>query len=118
MKIILYGVIALVIVSGLFWAFKPDSETAPLPGVFTLVVKNKARVSGPETLTVKQGDTVTIRITSDVPEELHLHGYDKSVDLEKDVQAELVFVADITGRFPYELEKSKTEIGALEVLPK
>ncbi len=85
---------------------------------FELVVKNRKLVIGPETLTVNQGDNVTIKTTVDEDEELHLHGYDKSVDITKNQPAELKFIANLTGRFPYELEHSKTEIGALEVLPK
>ncbi len=93
----------------------PASE--PSAKEFTLKVANKKLVSGPDILTAKVGDTVTIKITSDIEEELHLHGYDKSVDLSPNQEATLSFVADASGRFPYELEKSKTEIGALEVQP-
>lgn len=85
---------------------------------FDLVVKNRKLVSGPETLQVTEGDQVTIYITADEEEEFHLHGYDKSVDLEKDKLATLTFTANLTGKFPYELEKSKTDIGSLEVMPK
>jgi hypothetical protein len=86
--------------------------------VFELVVKDNKLVSGSETLTVNQGDNVTIKITSDTDGELHLHGYDKSVEFKKGAMSELSFVAALTGHFPFELEDTKTEIGALEVLPK
>lgn len=85
---------------------------------FELAVKNYKLVSGPEVIQVKEGDDVVIKITSDKADEFHLHGYDKSVDLETSLSSELKFSANLTGRFPYELEKSKQEIGALEVLPK
>lgn len=85
---------------------------------FDLVIKNKKIISGGETLQATQGDEVTINITSDEPEEFHVHAYDKSVELEADKQATLTFTANISGRFPFELEKSKTEVGALEVQPK
>jgi hypothetical protein len=82
------------------------------------MVKNRKLVSGPAILTAIQGDDVTIKITADEDEELHLHGYDKAVDLEKDKPAELHFTANLTGNFPYELEHSSTEIGSLQVQPK
>ncbi len=85
---------------------------------FELEVKNRKLVSGSDSLQVNQGDNVTIKITVDEDDELHLHGYDKSVDLTANQPDELNFVANVTGRFPYELEHSKTELGALEVLPK
>lgn len=128
--------ILLVVLIGLFYLLKPkstilpahtpspssESTTSARPAsnvkAFDLVVKNKKLVSGPETIQVTEGDQVIINITSDEDEELHLHGYDKSVDLEASKAAQLTFTANLTGRFVYELEKSKTEIGALEVQPK
>ncbi len=126
-------VVAILLLAGLFFFLKPKASSITTPSLkstasssaqpsniksFDLIVKNKKLVSGPETLTVTEGDTVTINITNDEPEELHLHGYDKSVDLEASKSASLTFTANLTGRFPYELEHSKTEIGAIEVQPK
>ncbi len=133
---LLYLIVGLVVLVGLFYLLKPKSNSTPITTpnpssestssaqtnsqvkTFDLVVKNKKLVSGPDTLKVTQGDQVSINITSDEPEELHLHGYDKSVPLEASKAAQLTFTANLTGRFPYELEHSKTEIGALEVQPK
>ncbi len=133
---IIYIIIGVVVLMGLFYFLKPKSAATPsyTPSpssestssgqttgstkTFDLVVKNKKLVSGPDTLTVTEGDQVSINIISDEAEELHLHGYDKSVDLEASKEAQLNFTANLTGRFPYELEKSKTDIGALEVQPK
>lgn len=88
------------------------------PNTFNLVIKEKKVVSGPATIKVNQGDEVTINITSDEAEEFHVHAYDNSIELESNVKATLTFTANLSGRFPFELEKSKTEIGALEVQPK
>ncbi len=135
---LIYAGIAIVILIGLFYILRPkgsnpssttqmesnssaqatSSAKASKVRIFDLVVKNKKLISGLETLMVTEGDQVTINITADEDEELHLHGYDKSVDLTSNTPAKLEFSANLTGRFPYELEKSKTEIGALEVQPK
>jgi len=64
-----------------------------------------------------QGDNVTINITVDEDEELHLHGYDVHTDLQKGIPGSLSLVASSSGRFPFELEHSSTELGALEVQP-
>jgi hypothetical protein len=85
---------------------------------FELVVQNKKVISGGDTIKVMQGENVSIKITVDEDEELHLHGYNKMVNIEKGKPAMLEFVADKSGRFPYELEKSGTELGNLEVQPK
>lgn len=60
---------------------------------------------------------VRITITADEDEEFHVHGYDESVQLTAGEPAELTFMAGASGRFPIELEESKTELGALEVQP-
>lgn len=136
-KNLLYPVIGFLLLIALFFFIKnsgesPSNNSTPTTAssssstssaqvtsskIFELVVKNRKLVSGPETISVKQGDSVTIKITVDEDEELHLHGYDKSVDLTANQPAILDFKADLTGHFPYELEKSKTEMGALEVSP-
>ena len=53
---------------------------------------------------VAQGATVEIIVTSDVADELHVHGYDLYADLEPGVAATVSFVADIPGVFEVELE--------------
>ncbi len=116
----------LLLLGGLFFILKPKTQTnISIPSAsiepnstFELVVKDRKLVTGPETLSVKEGQEVTIKITVDEDEELHVHGYDKSINLMKDVPGELKFTANLTGRFPYELEDSKTELGNLEVSPK
>jgi heme/copper-type cytochrome/quinol oxidase subunit 2 len=50
------------------------------------------------------GSTVSIQVTSDVADEVHLHGYDKKVDVTPDAPATLTFTADIPGIFEVELE--------------
>jgi len=55
-------------------------------------------VRGMKASAVLKGDDVVIKITTDEDEELHLHGYDKSVELKKDQPAELSFNANLTGR--------------------
>lgn len=95
-----------------------DEVTKTMQNTFELVIQNKKIVSGPETIKVNQGEDLTIKITSDEAEEFHVHAYDNSVELEPNKQATLTFTANLSGRFPFELEKSKTELGALEVQPK
>ncbi len=120
-----FGLIGVLVLAGLFFLVKPKTppSTSPTQNIsqakeFNLVIQNKKIVSGAETLQVHEGDQITINVLSDEADELHIHGYDKSVDLEASISAQLTFTANLTGRFPYELEKSKTDIGALEVQPK
>lgn len=134
---LVFVAIALLGLVGLFFLFKPKTEVqTPTPQTtteqtatpssiqqsnvktFELVVKNKKLVSGPKTIKVNQGDEMTIKITSDEAEELHIHAYDNGVELKPGKQTTLTFTTSLSGRFPFELENSKTEIGVLEVQPK
>ena len=132
MKIIGIIVLGIVLLGGLFLLSKSNRSTdikdesqsrkitqTPIEAkTFEIEVKNKELVFGHDVLNVIEGDEVIIKILVDEEEELHIHRYDKSVDLEKDKQGTLKFTANRTGRFPFELERSKIEIGALEVQPK
>ena len=129
-KSIVYVLVGLALIAGLFVLLRPKQQseqtnnTAPPPALepavqtFNLVIKGKKLISGPQTITLKEGDEVKITITADEDEEWHLHGYDKSAQLEKDKPVEIAFTANISGRFIYELELSKTDIGVIEVQPK
>ena len=111
--------LAVVVLIGGFAIFKPKANTSsPKTIAVNLVVKNKRLVSGPSSITAHQGDTVDIKITNDQAEELHLHGYDKKLDLEANKEADLSFPANLTGSFEYELEHSGTTLGQLQVQPR
>jgi hypothetical protein len=135
LKTPIFIISAIITLSALFFIFKPKTPPQPTPhqnlsdestgsaqaiqtNTYELVVQNKKLTSGPALIKVYEGESVTIKITSDEQEEFHIHGYDNSVELEPDIQATLNFSANLSGRFPYELELSKTELGAIEVQPK
>jgi plastocyanin len=86
--------------------------------VFDIVVQRGKRVSGPAVLKVRQGDEVTIHVTTDGADEFHLHGYNLLMKLQPNTTATLQFVAKLSGRFTYELHKADLELGALEVYPR
>lgn len=64
---------------------------------------------------VPLGSTVELVLTSDVDEELHLHGYDISVDVVAGETNRVRFVADIPGVFEAELEQSGAPVFDLTV---
>jgi hypothetical protein len=82
-----------------------------------IVVRGGEVVGGLERATVEQGERVAIVVGSDVADEVHLHGYDKSTDVAPGKPARLVFVASIPGRFEVELEDRGLQIADLEVRP-
>ncbi|MEO8696527.1 MAG: hypothetical protein ABI658_23650 [Acidimicrobiales bacterium] len=61
------------------------------------------------------GQAVVIKVTSDVADEVHLHGYDKKADAAPGSVATITFVADKPGIFEVELEKKGLKLFELEV---
>ena len=73
------------------------------------------RIEGERRYEVSFGDTVEVRVTSDVAEELHLHGYDLLLQLEVGAEVTLTFEADLPGVWEAELHPSHREIFQLQV---
>jgi FtsP/CotA-like multicopper oxidase with cupredoxin domain len=72
----------------------------------------------PDTATAKQGDRVTMTITADKAEEVHLHGYDLPFEVPSaGGKVTHTFTADKTGSFEMELEATSTHLGQFEVSP-
>jgi hypothetical protein len=61
------------------------------------------------------GHPVTVTITSDVPDEAHLHGYDVTADLAAGTPADLSFDATIPGVFELELHDAGTVLLTLQI---
>ena len=121
--------VVIVVLAGIFLIFKPKNaqnssnpaqnsskKEAPVKK-FDFKFEKGEVVSKPESAQVNQGDSVVISVMSDVDEELHLHGYEKEVEIEAGETGEISLTATISGRFPIELHDSDMEIGSLEVLP-
>jgi hypothetical protein len=104
-------------VTGISSTAESEGHPVTLVRTYSLVVKSKRLVDGPHILTAVQGDEIRIKVLSDENEELHIHGYDIKLDLEKNVERDVTLRANLTGRFPFELEKSRQHLGTLEVLP-
>ena len=67
--------------------------------------------------TVNKGDQVVLVVTSDVADEIHLHGYDVMRDIEAGGTVRLPFKATIPGRFEAELESRGVQIADITVEP-
>jgi hypothetical protein len=119
MKNAVIFILTAIVLAGLFFILKPDAQIVEnTHKTFSIEIRDKKIVSGTSEWKVTQNDRVTIKIKIDEEEEFHLHGYDRAVDVKPDTETELNFVANLTGRFEFELEKSKISLGALEVQPK
>lgn len=96
----------------------PTTEpTPPPPTTVRVRVVDGAPKGGIVRETADQGDRVVIIVTSDVADEVHLHGYDVSRPVAAGGTVRLPFRATIPGRFEVELEERGVPIGELTVQP-
>jgi heme/copper-type cytochrome/quinol oxidase subunit 2 len=93
----------------------PPPEPAPTP--VTVRTRDAKPVQGVRELTVTKGETVRLVVTSNVSEEVHVHGYDLSKDVGPGKPARFRFRADLEGIFEIELEEAGEPIVELRVEP-
>jgi heme/copper-type cytochrome/quinol oxidase subunit 2 len=64
---------------------------------------------------VVAGEPVTLVVTSDVADEVHVHGYDLEAELSPGQPTEIAFDATIPGVFEVELHEAGTQLLSLQV---
>ena len=106
-----------LLVAGCAGSTTSAQSASPSGGVtqVRLVVKGSSVTGDTGTVAVRLGAPLQISVTSDVAEEVHVHG----ADISKDVEAGGTVVIDVTqkapGRFEVELERSKRVLTRLQV---
>jgi ABC-type oligopeptide transport system substrate-binding subunit len=80
-----------------------------------IVVKEGKVVGGLNQTTVDKNTNVTVIVSADVSDEVHIHGYDLMKDVAPGKPAKITFVANIPGRFEMELENRALKISDFEV---
>jgi heme/copper-type cytochrome/quinol oxidase subunit 2 len=91
------------------------TEAVSAGEVIEVIVDGSGIVTGGGRVSVELGDEITLSVTSEVADEVHVHGFDLSLDLEPGITGELTFVADVPGVFEIELERSRVVLVDLEV---
>jgi FtsP/CotA-like multicopper oxidase with cupredoxin domain len=86
----------------------------PEPEVTRIQMRDGSVVGGAKDIEVTRGDTVSIVVTSDAPDEIHLHGYDITRAPEPGKPARFQFRADAEGAF--EIESHVAEDAGLDPL--
>jgi hypothetical protein len=91
--------------------------TTPESGgtVLAVTVRGGSVVEGGSRQRATVNQPVTIRVTSDVADEVHVHGYNKTFQVAAGQRGEVTFVANIPGVFEVEFEKSGKLLFTLEV---
>ena len=106
-----------LILTGLFFLLRPNTPASgPQTRELDLRIRDGAMI--PSEVTAAEGDRVVLRITTDSPLEIHVHGYDVEREVGPGEPTELSFRARLTGRFEIENHETEEELGALVVEPR
>ena len=109
--------VVVLVLGGLFFLLRPDNPSgAPRNRTFDVSIEDGEM--SPGEISVHEGDTVTLRVSTDKPMEFHVHGYDVERAVEPGKTSRLRFNADLTGRFEMEDHESEKELGTLQVRPR
>ena len=81
----------------------------------TIEVVDGSIVGGAQDHEVETGEMVTLTVTSDTTDEVHVHGYDLFADVEPGRVAQLTFEARFEGGYEIELEGAGVLLGQLVV---
>ena len=93
------------------------AETTAKPAPLRIETKGGTPVGGVRELVVQAGEAVRFTVTSDVPEEVHVHGYDILKEVAPGAPARFRFEATLEGIYEVELERSGEPILELRVEP-
>ena len=93
------------------------TEAATAPVQVDVVVVGGEPQGGIVRESVDLDSEVVVTVTSDVADEVHVHGYDLMADVAPGAPATIRFTADAPGRFEIELENTGVQIAELEVRP-
>jgi hypothetical protein len=94
-----------------------EEPPSPPPVANVKVGKDGKPVGGVQDLEFGQGQQVQFFVTSQVADEVHVHGYDVMKDVEPGKPAKISFKGDVSGRFEVEMEDRAEQIVELTVKP-
>lgn len=95
-------------------------STAGQPAGETVRLSYSGQQAGGDTgrAEVPLGSTVSLVVSGDTADEVHLHGYDRYFDVPAGGSATLTFTADIPGVFEVELHDQGLLLTQLQVTPR
>lgn len=94
-----------------------SSNPTTLPDATVIHVVNGQPVGGVQKISVKKGDTIRLKVTSDQDGEIHVHGFDLEQEAGPGKPASFNFKADIEGKFTVESHVGDVQIGEISVNP-
>lgn len=88
----------------------PASPTPAEPAATEIVVQGKAVEGGTADIEATKGEVVSLTVSSDEPGEVHVHGYELTLDVEPGAPATVSFEATLDGIYDVELHLADGEV--------
>ena len=103
-------------------ATTPTATTPPPPpppqgARIAIAIRGGKPVGGIKRATVSKNERVVLTVSSDVSDEVHVHGYNLMKDVGPGAPAVIAFKATIPGQFEAELEERGLQIAEISVGP-
>ena len=95
----------------------PPPPRRPAPAVVRITVRDGTPVGGVRRVTVGEGRRVTLIVTSNVADHVHLHGYNVMRDVAPGMPARISFRATIVGTVEAELEDRRVPLARITTQP-
>jgi hypothetical protein len=114
---IFFIIIGLLVLGGALLFLRNSDKPIPPPLVVSVSFKDEPAFA-PQLYRAEQGQEVVLKISSDITDRVHLHGYDLYSDAGVGKESVISFTAARTGRFDFELEGSQKKLGVIEVYPR
>lgn len=93
------------------------TQAAPPPRVERIRIEGGQPAGEAKSLEYDSGDTIRLRFSSDTAQEIHIHGYDRYVDVPAGGSKTETFKATAEGIFEVELHSNGALLAKLEVQP-
>lgn len=99
----------------------PSGASGKPPAASTTVRTINVKVRGGKAtgdtgrIAVATGTPIVLSVSSDVADEIHVHGYDRKANIPAGATASVAFAANTPGIFEVELENSKLQLLQLQV---
>jgi hypothetical protein len=118
------GAIAVAVVLFVVLKGNGGSDSTSIAESTKITFRNGAPVGGVREIEVAKGDPIRLEVTPDVPAEVHVHGYEVTMEVEAGQTAKLEFPATAEGVFEVEVhhlvngeEESGVQVAELNVTP-
>lgn len=111
----MHRVVGMVLVALLLVVGACSSGKSGGPVAIDLTIAQGKITPGTASYDVAKGSTVTITITSDAADTVHVHGYEIEKPIAAGATTVITFVADKTGRYEVETHVIQATIATLNV---